>query len=236
METTFEVAFLGRSNVGKSSLLNSIFSTFGHGRDGGAKKLARTSKQPGRTRHAHFFGWFRQNQKNQEKQHKTHDLMGVLIDLPGYGYAVGPDKAVDSWQKRTQQLLVERTGNTSHATFSSLKNVYLLIDSRHGATPFDWSVMGWMRRNSIPYSIVMTKADAVARPFLLKHLNQICMGLCHQVQEEQEHNALNRSTESSTMNPYPAIHITSSRNKDGVEELLFRSIARYLELYGEDPE
>ena len=227
-DRVFEVAFLGRSNVGKSSLLNAIFMSCSAKAGSSSKKLARTSKQPGRTQRAHYFGWYW-----QKKNHNAGDadeLLGILIDLPGYGFAVGPDAAVDDWQRRTQNLLARRgSGNSSldSAALDSdnkpLKNVYVLVDARHGATPFDWSVMAWLKRNEIPYSVVITKADGTTRPVLIKHLNEICMRLCHQWQEEQRN-----SSEPQISGTEPIVHITSAKDRSGIDDLLFASVAKHL--------
>ncbi len=81
-----QVAFSGRSNVGKSSLINTIV---------GRKKLARTSSTPGRTREINFFN--------------INDVL-IFVDLPGYGYAKVPKEMRKSWQKMVEKYL---TGNTA---------------------------------------------------------------------------------------------------------------------------
>jgi len=80
------IAFLGRSNVGKSSLLNALMK----------EKLAVTSKTPGRTRKVHYYGL-------------GMPFKAYFVDLPGYGYAVGSDDNVQDWQRRTQQFLLRDT-------------------------------------------------------------------------------------------------------------------------------
>ena len=196
-----EVAFLGRSNVGKSSLINGLMH----------KKLARTSKRPGRTQQAHYFAWQDLPEsrlaQQQQQQPRTH---GHLVDLPGYGFAVGPDEAVDAWQGDTQQLLLARR-DSQH-----LQRVYLLIDARHGCLEFDFSVMRWLDEACIPYSIVLTKADAVTLPVRIKWVNQVCMRYEHlvgfQTPEEKE-----RDENDCWM--HPMVHLTSSSSGMGLVEL-----------------
>jgi len=128
-----EIAFAGRSNAGKSSLLNALTAR---------KKLARISKAPGRTRELHFFGL-------------GCDLESVeicLVDLPGYGYAAAPKEMVASWSELTGVYLRGRPG---------LLRVFLLIDGRLGAKPIDAEMMAMLDRAGVSYQIVLTKQDEV---------------------------------------------------------------------------
>lgn len=121
-----EVAFWGRSNVGKSSLINAITNN---------SKLARTSKTPGRTQLINFF----QNEHN-----------AVLVDLPGYGYA-----KISQAQKEQMMLMIEEY----LLNRSQLKNLFLLIDARHGITKIDEQILTFLNINNIPFSLVYTKMD-----------------------------------------------------------------------------
>ena len=124
-----EIAFLGRSNVGKSSLVNALT---------GRRMLARTSKTPGRTRQINFFAL---------------DGRLLLVDLPGYGYAVASKSAAQSWTRLVHHYLRQRGG---------LRRVYLLIDSRHGIKPEDRPAMQLCDRAGLSYQIVLTKIDKLA--------------------------------------------------------------------------
>ena len=121
-----EIAFVGRSNVGKSSLVNALT---------GRRMLARTSNTPGRTRQLNFFAL---------------DGRLMLVDLPGYGYAAASKSAIQGWTRLTQNYLRGR---------SSLRRVYLLIDSRHGLKPVDHDVMQMLDDAAVSYHVVLTKAD-----------------------------------------------------------------------------
>ena len=127
-EAATEVAFAGRSNVGKSSLLNALV---------GQKGLAKASNTPGRTRALNLFA--------------REDGVGpVIVDMPGYGYAKAPEPKVRAWTALIHQYLTGR---------ATLRRVYVLIDSRHGAKDNDISVMNELDRAAVSYQVVMTKVD-----------------------------------------------------------------------------
>jgi GTP-binding protein len=122
-----EVAFVGRSNAGKSSAINAI--TQRH-------SLARTSKTPGRTRLLNFF---------------ELAPMQRIVDLPGYGYATGPEEERRSWQP-----LIEALGARE-----SLRGLFMIVDSRRGLTEADEAVLGWA--TPLPVHILLSKADKLNR-------------------------------------------------------------------------
>jgi GTP-binding protein len=132
-----EVAFAGRSNVGKSSLINALTRQSG---------LARTSNTPGRTQALIFFV--------PDPPKAEADALPVLamVDMPGYGYAKAPKGKVDAWTALITDYLRGRT---------RLKRVFVLIDSRHGLKASDADVMDMLDRTAVPYQIVLTKADKV---------------------------------------------------------------------------
>jgi GTP-binding protein len=124
-----EIALAGRSNVGKSSALNALT---------GRKALARVSKTPGRTQTINFF---------------TLGEAGLLVDLPGYGYARVPQALRAQWSELVGSYVRSR---------ESLVGVVVLIDARHPLMPLDRQLIAWLgdeRRRLV----LLTKADKLSR-------------------------------------------------------------------------
>ena len=126
---TPEVAFIGRSNVGKSSLLNALLKR---------KKLAYTSKKPGKTREFNYY---------------HIDRRYYFVDLPGYGYAKVSKKERERWARLIERYLQDRW---------PLRAVVHLIDSRHPPMDADVDLMDFMRGATVPYLIALTKADKLS--------------------------------------------------------------------------
>jgi len=132
-----EVAFVGRSNVGKSSLINAML---------GRKKLARTSRQPGKTRTINFF---------------TVEDMLYFVDLPGYGYAKVSKAEQEKWAPMVEGYLQNR---------APLKRIFLLMDIRHEPSAGDRMIYDWVLHYNLPFTVVATKADKITRNQLPRHL------------------------------------------------------------------
>ncbi len=126
-----EVAFAGRSNVGKSSLINALT---------GQNHLARASNEPGRTREVNFF----------RMEGLSSSGGARLVDLPGYGFAVAGKKTTQQFQNLGRDYLRGRV---------NLKRVYLLIDARHGLKSVDTEALDALDLAAVSYQIVLTKAD-----------------------------------------------------------------------------
>ena len=132
-----EIAFAGRSNVGKSSLINALL---------GHRGLARTSNTPGRTQELNYF-------VPDGYSGEGDDLPPMaVVDMPGYGFAKAPKVQVDAWTRLVFDYLRGRV---------TLKRVYLLIDARHGIKPNDAEVMGLLDKAAVSYQVVLTKIDKI---------------------------------------------------------------------------
>ncbi|ETD70785.1 GTP-binding protein YsxC [Pelistega indica] len=128
-----EVCFVGRSNVGKSSAINILANQ---------KKLAFSSKTPGRTRLINMFGI--------PNPDSPEHAMGFLVDLPGYGYASVAQNTREEWADVLGAYLRDRR---------SLAGIVLLIDIRRGVTELDRRLAEWIAPSGIPTLVLLTKAD-----------------------------------------------------------------------------
>lgn len=133
-EDLAEVAFAGRSNVGKSTLINTLV---------GVPRLARTSNTPGRTR---LLNWFRvEPQKGAAI---------ALVDLPGYGFAKVPREMRESWRPMVESFLVKR---------SVLRHVFVLVDARRGVQTEERELFEWLDSEGIASTAVVTKCDKLPK-------------------------------------------------------------------------
>ncbi len=132
-----EIAFVGRSNAGKSTCINTLTQQ---------KQLAFASKRPGRTQHINLFALGKQGQMD-----------AVLTDLPGYGYAAVPKQDKIRWQQVMANYLVSR---------KNLQAIVLMCDPRHGMTELDEILLDVIRprvEEGLKFLVVLTKADKLTR-------------------------------------------------------------------------
>jgi GTP-binding protein len=139
-----EIAFLGRSNVGKSSLINSLVGT----------KIAKTSNTPGRTQTINFF-------EIRWPGHPNPDL--IFADLPGYGYARVPKNLSEEWPKFINPYLESRP---------TLALCVCLVDGNIPPQQSDAQLVNWLRHVNRPFVVVVTKSDRAGSQ-LQKSLNDI---------------------------------------------------------------
>lgn len=164
-----EYAFIGRSNVGKSSLINMLTNN---------SKLAMTSATPGKTLLINHF------LVNKE---------WYLVDLPGYGYAKRSRKEMEKIQQIISNYILER---------EQMTNLFVLIDIRHEPQKIDMEFLEWLGENSVPFSIIFTKADKLG----LNRGKENVKTYLNQLKEQWEE--------------LPPYFISSSTNKAGREEIL----------------
>lgn len=140
-----EIAFVGRSNAGKSTCINTLTQQ---------KQLAFASKKPGRTQHINLFSLGKQGVMD-----------AVLTDLPGYGYAAVPRQEKVRWQQVMANYLVTR---------KNLKGIVLMCDPRLGLTELDEILLDLLRervQEGLKFLIVLTKADKLTRSEATKALS-----------------------------------------------------------------
>lgn len=164
-----EYAFIGRSNVGKSSLINMLCDR---------KKLAMTSSKPGKTKLINHF---------------IIDEVWHLVDLPGYGYARTGKKSRESFGRLITDYILNR---------EQLTALFVLIDLRHKPQAIDLEFMEWLGEESIPFSIVFTKADKLSRTVAATNTTEYCDALA-EIWEEM-----------------PPLFVTSAEKRQGKQELL----------------
>lgn len=138
-----QVALSGRSNVGKSSLINTLL---------GRKSLARVSSSPGKTITINYYGI---------------DKKMYLVDLPGYGYAKRSKESKRVWSSLTEDYFLK------NPSADALKLVIQLIDIRTGPTEDDIMMINWLIEMEIPFTVVCTKTDKLSKSQLTESLEAL---------------------------------------------------------------
>ena len=136
-----EYAFIGRSNVGKSSLINMLCHN---------PKLAKTSQKPGKTLLINHFEVISANDQRQT----ANDKHWHLVDLPGYGYAQAGQKQREALKRMIERYCLLR---------EQLVCLFVLVDCRHEAQKIDVEFINWLGENGVPFAIVFTKGDKLGK-------------------------------------------------------------------------
>jgi len=145
-----EIAFAGRSNVGKSSLINRLL---------GQAKLAHTSNTPGRTQQLNYYRVWPDGKSGASF---------YLVDMPGYGFAQVNLSRRKEWARLIDQYLTTR---------ETLSGVIHLLDLRHPPQPLDLEMSGWLRHYEHHFLTVATKADKVTKSKVPEHILEAAMRL-----------------------------------------------------------
>jgi GTP-binding protein len=153
-----EYAFIGRSNVGKSSVINMLTNK---------KELAKVSASPGKTQLINHFDV----QSSDKKE-------WYLVDLPGYGYAKRSQSQRKSWQKMIEQYIRKR---------ENLANLFVLIDSRLEPQKIDLQFINQLGEWQIPFALVFTKADKSTQKETAKNVNRFLEELSQTWEELPPH-------------------------------------------------
>lgn len=204
-----EAAFIGRSNVGKSSLVNMITNR---------KSLAYTSKRPGKTQQFNFFAVNDKPEREREikygdeiKGEKDPDSF-YIVDLPGFGYAKVPQQQRQEWSDFFNDYLANR---------KNLKILFHLVDARHGPIDEDSRIMkqvGETLPKNVKYVVVLTKADKNVKGPSTTNSGKVARGTLETVRETMKANGVGNAP----------VLLTSSETKLGRDDLW-----RYLRLAAE---
>jgi len=142
-----EYAFIGRSNVGKSSLINMLCNN---------EKLAKTSNSPGKTQLINHF-----EIRSVRKAGESPETKWYLVDLPGYGFAKISQSSRRRWEQMIENYLRKR---------ENLINVFILIDSRHPPQKIDLEFIKKLGLWEVPFTIVFTKSDKEKQKVVSKNV------------------------------------------------------------------
>ena len=143
-----EITFIGRSNVGKSSLINALTRA----------TLARTSAAPGKTRLANYY-----------RLQREGEAPFFLVDLPGYGYARGGQKAAAEFDALVRAYFHRQDREGA----SPVRGAFLLVDSRHPGIESDSYAWAWLEELDVDRGVVATKVDKLTRAERQRHLREI---------------------------------------------------------------
>ena len=187
-----QIAVAGKSNVGKSSLINYLVN------DG---KLARTSKLPGRTRLINYF---------LINENHVHEFL--LADLPGYGFAKVSNAEKLKWADLLENYLAKE---------KMLKHVFFLVDIRHDPTNDDVTMYNYLFHNNVPFTIIATKADKLPKSQVKNRCRAIANFLKVGADNVLPVSALNKTGKEAVLDKIEQIldsHLTSLHSGDTDDE------------------
>lgn len=161
-----EYAFIGRSNVGKSSLINMLCNN---------EKLAKTSRSPGKTQLINHFDVVSEGIDESEK---SITYPWYLVDLPGYGFAKRSLASRRRWEQMTEHYLKER---------ENLSMVFVLIDSRHSPQKIDLEFLLQLQKWKVPFSLVFTKSDKESQRVVSKNVKDFLTAMKEEWQFLPQH-------------------------------------------------
>ncbi|MCF7919882.1 MAG: ribosome biogenesis GTP-binding protein YihA/YsxC [Candidatus Cloacimonetes bacterium] len=169
-----EIAFVGKSNVGKSSLINALLNR---------KALAKVSRQPGKTRLLNFF----------QVRFKSGEQDGFFtaVDLPGYGFAKVSEQEKESWRVMIESYFRIR---------QELRGVFVLVDIRHKADVKDMAMLDMLRSLGIHFAIAATKSDKIAQAKVGIALQKLAKGLQLQDEKIMPFSALKKTGQTRILN------------------------------------
>ncbi len=147
-----EYAFIGRSNVGKSSLINMLCNY---------QKLAKTSGSPGKTQMINHFDIMSRTEDKGASE-------WYIVDLPGYGFAKVSQQQRRHWERMTSDYLQKR---------ENLVNVFVLVDARHSPQQADLRFIDQLGEWQIPFAVVFTKADKATQQVVSKNIKDFLNAL-----------------------------------------------------------
>ena len=152
-----EIAFIGRSNVGKSSVINMLCNN---------SRLAKISATPGKTQLINHFEIV--SEVSSSRSERVGQRLWYLVDLPGYGFAKVSQRDRRRWEQMIEGYLRKR---------KNLSNVFLLVDSRHTPQKIDLDFINKLGQWQIPFALIFTKTDKNKPAATEKNVNQFMQAL-----------------------------------------------------------